>query len=205
MSRREVSEHDRLPDAAALERLADELLPPLIAHFNASGLGELEIRRGEWRVRVRAPAATQSSRPPDAIDPAASAGAGRKASRLASGLVGVGAAGVASGNGQAFPDAASGGDRPIEVQATRGLSERHVAASPGVGYFSARDGVAAGSAVRGGDVLGHVDVLGVKVEVVSPADGIVAQILADRGEAVEYGQELVRLEPSPSAAPVRES
>jgi biotin carboxyl carrier protein len=88
---------------------------------------------------------------------------------------------------------------------TSGISERHLATSPGVGYFTAREGVAAGSAIRGGDVLGHVDVLGVKVEVVSPADGIVARVLADGGEAVEYGQELVRLEPSPLAATVRES
>ena len=96
------------------------------------------------------------------------------------------------------------GDRPDSPPA-RGVAELDVATSPGVGYFTAREGLAAGSAVRGGDVLGHVDVLGVKVEVVSPADGIVSRVLADAGEAVEYGQELVRLDPSPSAAPVRES
>jgi biotin carboxyl carrier protein len=97
-----------------------------------------------------------------------------------------------------------GGDRP-ESPPARGTPERDIAASPGVGYFTARDGLAAGSAVRGGDVLGHVDVLGVAVEVVAPGDGIVARVLAGGGEAVEYGQELVRLEPSVMGAPVRES
>ena len=40
-------------DAAAVGRLADELLPALIARLEASTLGELEIRRNGWRVRLR--------------------------------------------------------------------------------------------------------------------------------------------------------
>ncbi len=36
--------------------------------------------------------------------------------------------------------------------------------------------------------------LGVRQEVVAPADGVVGRYLAEAGEAVEYGQELVRLE-----------
>jgi len=203
VGRPEVSGHDGPSDRAAIERLADELLSPIIAHFNASGLGELEIRRGGWRVRLRAPAAARFARAADGIDAGVSAGPGRKASRMTGGLGAASTAGLASGIGQATADAAGGSDRPSDVPAARAAADAHVAASPGVGYFSLRDGLAAGSALRRGDVLGHVDVLGVKVEVVSPADSIVAQVLADGGEAVEYGQELVRLEPS--AAPVRES
>jgi pyruvate/2-oxoglutarate dehydrogenase complex dihydrolipoamide acyltransferase (E2) component len=37
-------------------------------------------------------------------------------------------------------------------------------------------------------------VLGVRQEVVAPADGFVGRFLAEPGQAVEYGQELVRLE-----------
>ena len=40
-------------DAAAVGRLADEVLPALIARLEASTLGELEIRRNGWRVRLR--------------------------------------------------------------------------------------------------------------------------------------------------------
>ncbi len=58
---------------------------------------------------------------------------------------------------------------------------------------------------RGGDVLGYVDVLGVRQEVVAPGDGIVARLMAEAGEAVEYGQDLVRLEPVTRADPVREA
>ena len=51
-----------------------------------------------------------------------------------------------------------------------------------------------GTRVRAGDRLAYVDVLGVRQEVVSPVDGIVGATLAEAGDAVEYGQELVRLE-----------
>jgi biotin carboxyl carrier protein len=48
--------------------------------------------------------------------------------------------------------------------------------------------------VRAGDSLGHVDVLGVPQEIEAPADGIVGSTLVEAGMAVEYGQELIRLE-----------
>lgn len=67
--------------------------------------------------------------------------------------------------------------------------------SPAVGYYQHRDGVAAGAGVRGGDLLGHVDVLGVLHDVVVPEDGRLLELLAESGEAVEYGQPLARLEP----------
>jgi biotin carboxyl carrier protein len=48
--------------------------------------------------------------------------------------------------------------------------------------------------VRAGDTLGHIDVLGVRVEVAAPEDGLIAALNAESGEAVEYGQTLGRLE-----------
>jgi biotin carboxyl carrier protein len=48
--------------------------------------------------------------------------------------------------------------------------------------------------VRAGDRLGAVDVLGVPQEVVAPVDGVVGPALVDAGQAVEYGQDLVRIE-----------
>jgi biotin carboxyl carrier protein len=102
--------------------------------------------------------------------------------------------------------AAVGPGRPVDghgAAPAAGLSL--VATSPGVGYFATRDGIASGSQVRAGDLLGHVDVLGVRQEVAAPGDGIVARLLAEAGEAVEYGQDLVRLEPVSRADPVREA
>jgi pyruvate/2-oxoglutarate dehydrogenase complex dihydrolipoamide acyltransferase (E2) component len=60
--------------------------------------------------------------------------------------------------------------------------------------------------VRSGDRIGAVNVLGVNQDVVSPVDGIIGSSLAEAGEAVEYGQELVRIElpeSAPESAPGR--
>jgi hypothetical protein len=46
---------ERARDHAALERLTESLLPSLVAKLGASGLGELEVREGSWRVRLRRP------------------------------------------------------------------------------------------------------------------------------------------------------
>jgi hypothetical protein len=46
----------RAADHAAIDRLADELLPALSAKLAASSLGEIEIREGDWRIRLRRPA-----------------------------------------------------------------------------------------------------------------------------------------------------
>jgi hypothetical protein len=45
-----------------------------------------------------------------------------------------------------------------------------------------------------------VDVLGMRQDVVATRDGIIGRFLAEPGEAVEYGQELARLDPVDSAA-----
>jgi biotin carboxyl carrier protein len=201
-------------DREAIERLADEVLPSLIARFGASDLGELEVKRGAWRIRLRRPleagVAAGSGPAPASVG---KGGEGKRPGRaghvsaghVSAGHVSAGHSGSASGNGQAAPLAAVGPGRPVEPQASgRPEPARLASISPGVGYFTAREGIAAGTTVRGGDVLGHVDVLGVRQEVVAPADGIVARVMAEQGEAVEYGQELVRLDPAPRAEPARE-
>jgi len=68
--------------------------------------------------------------------------------------------------------------------------------SPAVGYFVPRDGVAVGSRLRAGDLIGAVDVLGVRQEVVSPIDGVLKVLEAESGQAVEYGQPIGRVEAS---------
>ena len=53
-----------------------------------------------------------------------------------------------------------------------------------------------GSEVRRGDLVGHVDVLGVKHEIVAPVDGVLREIDVEPGQAIEYGQPLARVEAS---------
>jgi acetyl-CoA carboxylase biotin carboxyl carrier protein len=47
---------ERQADHADLARLSETLVPALIAKLNVSGLGELEVREGGWRIRLRRPA-----------------------------------------------------------------------------------------------------------------------------------------------------
>lgn len=74
-------------------------------------------------------------------------------------------------------------------------TSRGVVSSPGVGYFVPRSGVDGGTKLRSGDVLGHVDVLGVRHEVVTSAAGSLQAFDVEPGQAVEFGQPIARLEP----------
>jgi acetyl-CoA carboxylase biotin carboxyl carrier protein len=66
--------------------------------------------------------------------------------------------------------------------------------SPAVGYFAPREGVAVGIKLRAGDLIGAIDVLGVRQEVVSPVDGVLQVLEVESGQAVEYGQPIGRVE-----------
>jgi len=136
----------------SLQALTGEILPALIARLRAGRLGELEVRSGGWRVRLR--------RDPTAMSRAAAA----------TGMADAGAGGAL---------VPSGG----------------VARSPAVGYFSPAPGLAVGLTVQAGDLLGTIDVLGIAQDVVAPSDGMVASVLAEDGQAVEYGQALAEIDP----------
>jgi biotin carboxyl carrier protein len=141
-----------LPDEQpSLARLAEEVLPALIARLDVSELGELEVRHDGWRVRLR-----RSVAAPRAAEPAP----------------------TASGE-------------PATAATPTHDGTRRVATSPAVGYYSPNDRAAVGRQVTSGDVLGWVDVLGVRQEVVAPTAGVVGRLLAEPGQAVEFGQELL--------------
>ncbi len=182
-------EAERAADHAAIERLAVELLPALMAKLGATGLGELEVREGGWRVRLR--------RPLDGAAPAAPAPTARD--RAAERRRGSG-----SGDDRAVGERGSG-DRPLrsahhplETISAR-TDSRTIATSPAVGIYRPRTDLTVGDRVRAGDRLGAVDMLGVAQEVVAPTDGIVGSSLVESGDAVEYGQELLAIEMLPAA------
>jgi acetyl-CoA carboxylase biotin carboxyl carrier protein len=149
-----VGQHPAGPGGGApegIEALTAEILPALIARLRASRLGELEVRSGHWRVRLRR-------------DPAAS---------------------IRSSAGTT-----AGGASEAALETTGS-----VARSPAVGYFIPAPELMVGATVQAGDLLGTVDVLGITQEVTAPADGIVTSVLAEEGQAVEYGQALVEVDP----------
>jgi biotin carboxyl carrier protein len=165
---------DRAADHAAIGRLSDELLPALIAKLGATGLGELEVREGNWRVRLRRPAT-------------ASGGRDRRAGDR------VAAERPIEPRPERPPRAHPHHPEPASARS----DSRNVATSPAVGVFQPRKDLTAGARVRAGDRLGAVDMLGIAQEVVSPVDGIVGVSLVEAGDAVEYGQELVVIEFTP--------
>ncbi|HEV8696228.1 MAG TPA: biotin/lipoyl-containing protein [Candidatus Limnocylindrales bacterium] len=167
---------DRAADHAAIDRLSDELLPALIAKLGATGLGELEVREGTWRVRLRRPA---------------TAGGGSRDRR-------------AGDRTSVERSSERSAERPprshhhhAEPATSLRTDPRNVATSPAVGVYQPRKDLTAGAKVRAGDRLGAVDMLGIAQEVVSPVDGIVGASLVEAGDAVEYGQELIVIEFTP--------
>jgi acetyl-CoA carboxylase biotin carboxyl carrier protein len=172
----------READHASLSRLSETLVPALVPKLNACGLGELEVREGDWRVRLRrpstataAPAARRPERPRLAAHPPErEARSGREGP--ATGPV----PGDPPRSGPAEPD-----DR------------RRLATSPAVGVF--RPGSAIGTRVRVGDRIGIVDLLGIPQDVLAPIDGTLVDVFIQAGEAVEYGEDIAAVEAEPEA------
>jgi acetyl-CoA carboxylase biotin carboxyl carrier protein len=67
-------------------------------------------------------------------------------------------------------------------------------ASPAVGFFVYAERLGPGLEVSKGDELGHVEMLGVRHDVRAPRGGTVGHLVAESGEAVEYGQVVLELE-----------
>lgn len=198
-------EKARAADHAAIDRLADQLLPALAAKLAATGLGEIEVREGQWKVRIRRPAGegpTQLRRATDRPSRSQPGHAGHGHSPA--GLEGHRSAREGRGpvthstNGSSPPMApvgpGSGADADTAPSRQEPRPGRTVATSPAVGVYQPRAEARLGTRVRSGDRLGAVDMLGVAQEVVAPADGLVGPSLVEPGEAVEYGQELVVIE-----------
>jgi acetyl-CoA carboxylase biotin carboxyl carrier protein len=155
---------ERQADHDGLARLSESLVPALVQKLNASALGELEVREGEWRIRLRRHQTTAPR---------------RERTRLAVQAAPRAQAASVVPAASAVPDA---GDDP----------DRVVAVSPAVGVFRAVANV--GAHVRSGDRIAVVDLLGIAQDVVAPADGVVLEVYAETGEAVEYGEELALIE-----------
>ena len=220
--RRDRTVNERAADHAAIDRLADELLPALVAKLSATGLGEIEVREGPWRVRIRRPAdgdgSTSGRRVTDRPSRAQPGPAGHGHAPAAfeghrTGRDGRDArpAGAHSTNGSSppltavgpGPDGGAGGGDGTNRGADRRVG-REVATSPAVGVYQPKADATPGTRVRAGDRLGAVDMLGVAQEVVAPADGLIGASLVEPGQAVEYGQELVVIELAGDARPAGE-
>jgi acetyl-CoA carboxylase biotin carboxyl carrier protein len=163
-------------DRNTIARLAGEVVPALIDRLTRSELGELEVREEGWRVRLRRPMASNGEAP-------------------------VAGAAPVTGHKQA-PAASHASHSQTDGHAPRSDLDRGLITSPAVGYFAPRDGVSVGAAISNGDLIGHVDVLGVRQEVVAKIDGTLGALEVEAGQAVEYGQPIARVSPERMVADV---
>ncbi len=146
----------------AISAAAAELLPQLAERLHRHGLAEIEVARGDLRLRVSAATPSGGTSPAGAV-----ASAAASATRPA----------------------------PAEATSQRGDSSPGVGvASPAVGFFVYASGLGPGLEVAKGDPLGHVEMLGVRHDVRAPRGGTVRHLVAESGEAVEYGQVVLELE-----------
>lgn len=153
----------------AIGAAADELIPQLAERLRIHALGEIEVSSDDLRVRVTAPSDGNGT---------------TSASRPE--LMTETAASV-PGRSAIAPDIG-----PPAGPGSVGVS------SPAVGFFVYADGLGPGLEVAKGDPLGHVEMLGVRHDVRAPRGGIVRHLVAESGEAVEYGQVVMELEPAGS-------
>lgn len=206
------SEAARRADHAGIARLTEDLLPALVAKLGSTNLGELEVREGDWQVRLRRPFGVGPGEGRRASDKASRSQPGHeghghgRAAPEHRGTRGAGAStgsptGTTAGTGAASASSNGTGRAPGASTVDGTDKSRSVATSPAVGFFQPGPRAASGTKVRAGDPLGTVNVIGVPQDVVAPADGIVGSTLVESGTAVEYGQELIRIELSaPNAA-----
>ncbi len=198
----------RAADHAGIDRLVEGLVPALIAKLGTLNVGELEVREGDWRIRLRRPAGAASAYARRAADRPSRSHPGHEQHGHAPGAPEPGRAARSahagpgtSTNGSSGPALAPVGpgrapDSTLTPDQADGGVRAQIATSPAVGVFQPGPKAAGGTRVRAGDRLGVVDMLGVPQEVVAPVDGIVVGVIVDAGTAVEYGQELVHLEPA---------
>jgi biotin carboxyl carrier protein len=146
-----VTERDHELDA--VRRAAELLLPELSRRLERHGLGELEVRRGDLRLRLRAGPRPLVPRP--SVEHLEEAHPRREAEHEVPGRTAV--------------------------------------TAPAVGIFYYGEGLGPGLPVETGDRLGRVEMLGVPHDVRAPQAGTVSNLVAETGEAVEYGQLLVEL------------
>ena len=191
-------------DHATIDRLAEDLVPALIAKLSASGLGEIEIAEEAWTIRVRRPADATASHARRLTDRASRSQPGHaghghlpgsfeghRSAREGKPAPGIAGSSNGAGPGTTLEPSAAGGSRAADGGAD---PHRVVATSPAVGVFQPKTDVKPGTRVRSGDRLGAVDMLGIPQEVTAPADGILGASLVEAGQAVEYGQELIVIE-----------
>ena len=154
-----------------------EFIERLISAFDNSGVDSLEIERGGTRVRL-------AKTPPQSLSPVAIAAPPPVA--------------PAPAPAAAVPeqDPAPASDSPAAAPASNLIE----VTSPMVGTFyrspapDAPSYVDVGARVGPGETLCIIEAMKLMNEIEAEMDGVVAEVLVDNGQAVQFGQPLFRFE-----------
>jgi acetyl-CoA carboxylase biotin carboxyl carrier protein len=165
-----------------------EEIKELLQIFNASGVGELELQRGENRLRIRRAA----TGPEYAVTaPDSSSPAGNAASSPASSSTG------------AHSSAASGSSASASTGTDEGTPNagESLVKSPIVGTYydapapDAPPFVKVGDSIEPGQVLCIIESMKLMNEIEAEIAGVVASKLVENGKPVEYGEALFAIRP----------
>jgi acetyl-CoA carboxylase biotin carboxyl carrier protein len=162
-----------------------EEIKELLAIFNESGVAELELQRGENRLRIRRGGVNLDYTVPAAPAPVSTASAG---------------AATAAAAPVAYPQApsapASAPAKPAEADPNQILVKSPIvgtyydAPAPGSAPF-----VRVGDQVEPGQVLCIIESMKLMNEIEAESSGIVAAKLVENGRPVEYGEALFAIRP----------
>jgi acetyl-CoA carboxylase biotin carboxyl carrier protein len=166
-----------------------EEIKELLQIFNASGVAEMELQRGENRLRLRRAGTTQDLVVATPVAMAAPA------------LVAAVAAPATASASEAAPSAAPSATATANPKAPEGDSGHVLVKSPIVGTFyespapDAAAFVRVGDTVSPGQVLCIIESMKLMNEIESEVAGVVASKLVENGRPVEYGEALFSIRP----------
>jgi acetyl-CoA carboxylase biotin carboxyl carrier protein len=164
-----------------------EQLERLLAFMSEHGLEEFEYTKGDLRIRLKKSAAKQSVAPALAVPVAAAAPA-----QIVAPL-------PAPASAPAAPASAAAATTEPALAAA---ANEHIIKSPIVGTFFAAPSPEASAFVRVGDFVEAgqtvciIEAMKLMNEIEADISGVVARVLVENGQPVEYGEPLFALRPT---------
>lgn len=156
-----------------------ESVRDLIDMMKKGGIGELDLKAGDVKIRLRSESVALAAATPVINIPAA------PMNYAAPPMVAA--------------TSSDSGTSPVDSGAAAPVIDGHVVSSPMIGTFYAASApgeppfVQIGDDVETGQVIGIIEAMKIMNEITADKSGVVVEIMVENAEAVEYGSPLVRI------------